>query len=265
MTTCQIDCHLTYKIIQPTEIIFLIHAAYSPNQTILAEQLCISPTAAWHEFQDPVHHNRHIRLRAAPCESFEVYYQATVECHNIAVHPQSCGEVAIRDIPDAVLPYLLASRYCNSDQLENMAMRSFAWMEAGYARVKAIEQWIFNNIAYISGSSNQFTTATDTLIQRAGVCRDFAHLGIALCRALGIPARIVVGYVEIENFSPDFHAVFEAYLEGGWRLFDPTRLAPTENLIRIAAGVDAGDVAFATFYGDLKLLKIEPRINYKNE
>ena len=80
---------------------------------------------------------------------------------------------------------------------------------------------------------------------------------------MGIPARMVVGYVEIEKFLPDFHAIFEAYLEGGWVLFDPTRLAPVENLVRIGTGIDAGDVAFSTFYGEIELLKIEPIITDK--
>lgn len=263
MTTCKIQCHLKYKIVQATEFVFLIQVAHHPDQTIIEEQLTFNPPIKWREFQDSSHQNRHIRLSVEPCDHFEVNYSATVERHpaiNVN-HQQNLNEVVISDLPDEVLPYLLASRYCNSDLLVDMANRSFAWMEPGYSRVKAIEQWIYNNIFYVSGSSDQFTTATDVLIHRAGVCRDFAHLGIALCRALGIPARMVVGYVEIEKFLPDFHAIFEAYLDGGWVLFDPTRLAPVENMVRIATGIDAGDVAFSTYYGEIELIKIEPIIS----
>lgn len=262
MTTWTIQCHLKYKIVQNTEFVFLIQVAHRPDQTIIQEQLSFNVPVQWREFQDLSHQNRHIRLRVEACEAFEVNYSATVEQHP-PIHldlQHNFNEVAIPDLLDAVLPYLLASRYCNSDLLAEMASRSFGWMQPGYPRIKAIEQWIYHNIAYVSGSSDQFTTATDVLIHRAGVCRDFAHLGIALCRALGIPARMVVGYVQIEKFLPDFHAIFEAYLDGGWVLFDPTCLAPVENLIRIATGIDAGDVAFSTFYGEVELMKIEPMI-----
>ena len=267
MTTCKIQCHLKYKIVQATEFIFLIHVAHHPDQTIIEEQLTFNSPVAWREFHDPSQQNRYIRLHAEACDNFEVNYSAIVERHPVknADLLQKLSEVAIPDLPDEVLPYLLASRYCNSDLFVEMANRSFGWMIPGYSRVKAIEQWIYNNIFYVSGSSDQFTTATDVLIHRAGVCRDFAHLGIALCRALGIPARMVVGYVEIEKFLPDFHAIFEAYLDGGWVLFDPTRLAPVENLIRIGTGVDAGDVAFSTFYGEIELIKIEPIITQKSD
>ena len=257
MSTCKIQCTLSYKIIQPTNIIFMVQAAHHPQQTILQEQLNFTPSTIWHEFQDVSHQNRSIRLQLETTESFELNYTATVQRHLIHPCVQHYAEVPIHHLADEVLPYLLASRYCNSDLLMEMAQRSFGWMEQGYMRVQAIEQWIFNNIFYVSGSTNHLTTATDVLIHRAGVCRDFAHLGIALCRALGIPARIVVGYVHIDDFIPDFHAVFEAYLEGGWVLFDATRLAPVDRLVRIGTGIDAGDVAFATFYGELELLRMK--------
>lgn len=263
MTICNIHCHLKYKIVQPTEFVFLIHIAQSSAQTILEEQLTVTPSVEWHQFEDAKYKNRYLRLRVEPCDSFELNYIAKVDRHEVTrpLHTlQTLKEVAISDIPDDVLTYLLPSQYCNTGAMMTMAQRSFGWMPAGYLRVKAIEQWIYNNIAYISGSTDQTTTATDVLIQRAGVCRDFAHLAISFCRALGIPARIVVGYVEIEKFDPDFHAVFEAYLEGGWVLFDATRLAPVENMVRIGTGIDASDVAFATFYGELELLNIAPII-----
>ena len=144
------------------------------------------------EFQDLNHQNRYIRLHVQPCDVFEVHYNATVERHPVinADAQHNLNEVL------------------NSDLFAEMANRSFGWMTPGYARVKAIEQWIYNNIFYVSGSTDQFSTATDVLIHRAGVCRDFAHLGIALCRALGIPARMVVGYVEIEKFFTRFSRHF---------------------------------------------------------
>lgn len=265
MTRCHIDCHLTYKILAPTEFIFLIQAQSHATQQIITEQLQLHPLQTWHEFQDLTHQNRHIRFQAQPCDHLDIVYQAMIERDTATQQLEHWQEVPISQLPDDVLPYLLPSLYCQSDELVDMVQRSFAWMPQGYARVKAIEQWIFNQIMYVSGSSNHLTTARDVLIQRAGVCRDFAHLAIALCRALGIPARIVVGYVKIEKFIPDFHAIFEAYLEGGWVRFDATRLAPVEHLVQIGVGRDASDVAFATFYGQVELLKISPVIEYEHK
>lgn len=253
MTICNIHCTLSYKIIQSTDIILQIQVAQHAGQCLIEEQLRIDPALNWREFQDAVHHNRHIRLQALPCEHLKIEYHARVEKYPMAV-PDHFKELSIAELPDEVLPYLLPSRYCDSDRLKGFVQRSFYYMTPGYSRLKTIEQWIYDYIYYESGSTDAMTMASDVLVQRAGVCRDFAHLGIAICRALGIAARMVVGYVEIEKFSPDFHAIFEAYLDGGWVLFDATRLAPVENLVRIATGIDAGDVAFASFYGQMELL-----------
>ena len=205
-----------------------------------------------------------MRFNVEPCDVFKIHYTATVQ-KQASIDPRQFNELEIADLPDEVLPYLLASRYCDSEKLVAMATRTFDEMPKGYTRIKAIEQWIYEQIQYESGSSDENTVASDVLIQRAGVCRDFAHLGIAICRALGIAARMVVGYVDIENFSPDFHAIFEAYLDGGWVLFDATRLANPQDLIRIATGVDASDVAFATYYGEIELIHMQPLIIASNE
>ena len=263
MGIAKINCVLSYKIIQASEMILQIQVAPHPSQKLLDEQIQISPQIQWHEFQDAKHQNRHIRFHVEPCESIDIRYSATVEQAEPRTDLQQLRELDISALPDEVLPYLLASRYCDVDRLLGMVKRTFAYMHAGYIRIQAIEQWIFDHIYYESGSSDEHTVASDVLLQRAGVCRDFAHLAITICRALSIPARMVVGYIEIEKFSPDFHAICEVYLEGGWVLFDPTRLAAPEKLVRIATGIDAGDVAFATFYGELELLRIEPLIVYE--
>ena len=172
MTTYQIQCHLKYKIVQPTEFIFMVQVAHHPDQNILGEQLTMNMPVKWHEFQDAQHQNRHIRLQLEPCEAFELNYSATVTRQPSIPNDlrQNLSEVKIPDLPDEVLPCLLASRYCNSDLLLEMAKRSFGWMIPGYTRVKAIEQWIYNNIFYVSGCSDQFTTATDVLVHRAVSC-----------------------------------------------------------------------------------------------
>ena len=116
----------------------------------------------------------------------------------------------------------------------------------------AIADWIFENIDYISGATDAETSAFDTLTQRAGVCRDFAHLGIALCRALSIPARYFTGYA-CHMQPPDFHACFEACIGNRWFIFDPTRLAALNGLLRIATGRDAADASVATIFGRMRM------------
>src|ERR1700735_5897950 len=123
--------------------------------------------------------------------------------------------------------------------------REFASAGDGVARIMAILEWIHRNVDYVSGVSNAETTAERTSVARAGVCRDFTHLGITLGRALGIPARAVSAYA-LQLDPPDFHAIFEVYLENGWWLIDPTRLAPIEGIVRIGSGRDASDIAFLT-------------------
>jgi transglutaminase-like putative cysteine protease len=140
--------------------------------------------------------------------------------------------------------YLRPSRYCPSDHLVGFAVAEFgAGPDAG-ARTAAIAAWIRQRIGYVPGSSSVHDSAEDTLLKGTGTCRDFAHLGIALCRATGVPARFAAVYAP--GLSPmDFHAVFEAYQGGRWYVYDPTGLAPRSSLVRIATGRDAADAAFA--------------------
>jgi transglutaminase-like putative cysteine protease len=137
----------------------------------------------------------------------------------------------------------------------------FGHLVPGYSRVTAICNWIYDNVLYLSGSSDSLTSACDTAIERVGVCRDFAHLGIAFCRALNIPARFVSGYAYGLN-PPDFHAWFEAYLGGRWYLFDPTRLVPQSGLIRVGTGRDAADVSFATIFGPVQMNQMSLFMDY---
>ena len=151
-----------------------------------------------------------------------------------------------------MLTLLYPSRYCQSDKLERFARSTFGSLSPGYATVNGICNWIHDYVAYEGGVSDALTSAFDTVTQRAGVCRDFAHLAIALCRSLGIPARYVSAYAS-QLEPPDFHAVFEAYLgaprNGAWYIFDATRMADPAGLVRIGIGRDAAEVAFCSPYG----------------
>jgi len=122
--------------------------------------------------------------------------------------------------------------------------------------VTRICNWIFERVEYLSGKTTATTSAFDTVTELAGVCRDFAHLAIAFCRSLGIPARFVSAYAYGLN-PPDFHAYIEAFLGGRWILFDPTRLAPQSSFVRIGQGRDAADTSFATIFGGAVMNKME--------
>ena len=140
--------------------------------------------------------------------------------------------------------YLRPSRYCPSDHLIGFAVAEFGTGPDTGGRTAAIVEWIRQRIGYVPGSSTVHDSAEDTLLTGMGTCRDFAHLGIALCRATGVPARFAAVYAP--GLSPmDFHAVFEAFEDGRWFVHDPTGLAPRESLVRVATGRDAADAAFA--------------------
>ena len=156
------------------------------------------------------------------------------------------------NLPDTVLHFLYPSRYCPSDQLSMLAAEIVQNAIPGYPQVEAIRAWMHQHVEYRYGTSTQATTALDTANSRTGVCRDFAHLGIALCRALNIPARMVVGYAQALKVQ-DIHAWFEAYVGGRWFVFDGTSEKTSGNRIAIAYGRDATDVAFVTQFGPLIL------------
>jgi hypothetical protein len=140
---------------------------------------------------------------------------------------------------------LRQSRYCPSDALLGFAAAEFGRLPAGPGQAAGIASWVFERLAYELDSSGPLDTALDTLVANAGVCRDFAHLTIALCRARGIPARLAAVYAP--GLDPmDFHAVAEVRVAGSWEVLDATRLAPRPSLVRIATGRDAADTAFAT-------------------
>ena len=169
----------------------------------------------------------------------------------------------IQNLPDDVLHYLLPSRYCESDKMLKRATAIVKRCRPGYAQVEAIRSWIFRKVRYKYGVSNSSTSAMDSAKRRAGVCRDFAHLGTALCRAVRIPARMVVGY--LYQLDPmDLHAWFEAFVGGRWYTFDPTQKRPRGNRIIIGYGRDAADVAQLSEYGPLKTTSMSVCVNASN-
>lgn len=169
----------------------------------------------------------------------------------IAVEP-SAGAVPVGELPFDALQYLLQSRYCPSDKMAERAQQIVGEAAPGYTQVETIRHWIHENLEYRYGVSNGSTDALDTLKDRAGVCRDFSHVGISLCRALHIPARLVVGFLH-ELDPMDMHAWFEAFVGGRWYTFDATQDRPRGGRIVVAYGRDAADVAFLSNYGPLEM------------
>ena len=252
MNTTVIDLALDYDVTSPSHFLFNIEAAFHDDQNVVEERLTITPSMRVRHHTDERNGNRFFRLDA-PLGRLSVSYHASVRSNPVAV-PLQLNESPVTGVPDDVLRYLLPSRYCESDIMSRAAQQLFGQLIPGLSRVRAIEQWIYDSVLYLPGFSDSTTTAQEVFVQRAGVCRDFAHLGITLCRALNIPARLVVGYVYFADPPQDFHAVFEAWLEGRWVLFDATRMAPVERLVRIGTGRDAKDVAFATIFGGVQML-----------
>ena len=242
-----VGCEIGYEIVQPATLIFNVTAIRSRRQNVISEQLTFTPSLASDETVALESGNRYQRLTVGP-GPLTVAYSATVALDPVRAQPDSVAEVPIARLPLETLPYLNPSRYCPSDQLARFAQRQFGGIAPGFSRVSEICSWIHHEVDYLFGTSDSTTTAADTFALRAGVCRDFAHLGITFCRALGIPARFVSCYAwQLE--PQDFHAVFEAYLGDRWYLFDPTRMAALDGMVRIGCGRDAADTAFATIYG----------------
>ncbi|MEO8059925.1 MAG: transglutaminase family protein [Burkholderiales bacterium] len=253
-----VDSLLSYQVNGPTDFLFQIHALHGMDQQVLSESLVITPPLPVHVYADPTVNHRFARVHAE-AGFYEFRYTARVLRTPEAVD-LSAPEVAIADLPDEVLHNLMPTRYCESDHLSQAAQKLFGALPPGHSRVSALCDWIHKNVEYRVGSSTATTTARDVFVQRTGVCRDFAHLAITFCRALNIPARLVVGYARFDDPPPDFHAVFEVWLGGRWVLFDATRMSPLDELIRIATGRDAKDVAFATIFGPATMVSMSPLV-----
>jgi transglutaminase-like putative cysteine protease len=247
-------CQLHYTIAAPSTFIFNVCVAKTPQQKILSERLTLTPSLGYTEYLEPVLHNRFMRVNA-PQGQLHLDYEAQVLVEYEEVEPVCPVEVPPAQLPIEVLHYIYPSRYCESDRLLRLAQKEFGDFPPDYARIQALCDWIYENVEYVPGSTNSQTSAFDTVTERVGVCRDFAHLAIAFCRALNIPARFATGYA-YQLHPPDFHAYFEAFLGDRWYLFDPTRLVAQDGLIRIGTGRDAADISFATIFGPVTMEKM---------
>ena len=245
------------------DFVFNFQAARTPQQTIVSESLRISQPVQVQTLDAGAEARRVLRLRAV-AGPLDVLYAATVDVFQRWDDPLSIAETWVSALPGEVLPYLYPSRYCESDALNALAMAEFGHLWQGYSRVQAICDWVNRHVVFESGSSSGTTSAVQTLAHGKGVCRDFAHLMIALCRAVNIPARFTTGLdygADPALGPPDFHAYVEAYVGGRWYMFDPSGTAIPMGFVRITSGRDASDCAYASIFGDViptgRMLRIE--------
>ncbi|RYZ38962.1 MAG: transglutaminase family protein [Sphingobacteriales bacterium] len=241
---------MEYVVKSASTLILNINALRTQHQTVLSEEFIVEPYIKTEELPATAGENRMVRFEINQPGTIKITYKATVDNHYKTVDYEGQYETAVAQFDHSIIPYLYPSRYCQSDKLFRLANHQFGHILNPFEQVLAISEWINKNVEYLSGSTNAETSAYDTVTQQAGVCRDFAHLGIALCRALTIPARYCSVYAyQLE--PQDFHACFEAYLSGHWVIFDATRLAPLNGFVRIAVGRDAADTAIANIFGDI--------------
>jgi transglutaminase-like putative cysteine protease len=262
MIRLKLQLELDYEVFAPgCDFIFDIHAAHTERQQVLEEALTLTQDVPTRVETDPATGNRYLRLSALP-GPLTVSYRATIDLLHHFADPATIPEVPVPQLPARVLNYIYPSRYCQSDRLLRLARREFGQQRQGYARVQAIRDWVLQRITFTQNTSDSNTSAIDTLVQTVGVCRDFAHLMVALCRALNVPARFTTGidYGADPALGPtDFHAYVEAYLGDRWYIFDPSGTAIPMGFVRFGSGRDAADVAFATIFGSVR--SCAPRIS----
>jgi len=243
--------HIALESPERAAFIAMLRPSSGAGQWIISESYDVKPLIRAIEYVD-VFGNLCQRL-VMPKGKLDLKVDCVVECADeIGVAPEA-PYTAPEELPDSALQYLVPSRYCPSDQMEKQAREITSAAQPGYAQVEAIRAWIQQNIEYKRGTSDESTSGLDTFNKRAGVCRDFAHVGISLCRAMTIPSRMVVGYFHRLQPPMDQHAWFEAFVGGRWYTFDATQKEPLGGRIVLAYGRDAADVAITTPFGPIEV------------
>jgi len=254
--TVRVGCHIVYETAVPTPILLVLKPRHDEHQSVLQQQLTFTPHLPFFYFED-AHGNLTDRAVLQPGQNI-IHHDAIVLVSALPDNPEPTGPpVPVYQLPAETLRYTLPSRYCDSDKLLNFAWNQFGHFQNGYDRVQAICDWVHHNIEYRFGAGSSVISASEVLAQRFGVCRDFAHLSIAFCRAFNIPARYVTGHLpDIGRFDPgtamDFHAYFEVYLGHHWSTFDARFNVPRIGRVKVAQGLDAVDGAFSTIYGEVQ-------------
>lgn len=246
-----VSSRLSYQAFGVSTVICSLSCQKSGGQRIIDESLTTTDGVARTDLSVGLEANRLVRLDVAAPGYLNVQYQATVETAAQSIATSRIRAVNSSAFEAVALPYLHPSRYAPADRTRAIAYDLFGAIGSPLAQALAVEDWLYQHISYLIGASNEQSSSLDTFETRSGVCRDFAHLGIAFCRALNLPARYVTVYAY--NLLPqDFHAVFEVYIDGTWYLFDGTRKAPLNGMVRIATGRDASETAVGNLFGNIR-------------
>lgn len=252
----RISCRINFSVTAPTAFILMLRPRSGAQQWIARDVYLMTPSVPALEFTD-AYGNLCQRLTAPPGQ-FSIHTSADVMTADAIDVAPGAPYDEVQNLPDGVLTYLLPSRYCDSDRFFQMANEIAGGAAPGYDQVVCIAKWLRREVRFNSASVHDYMTASEVNQRREGVCRDLAHLGIALCRALCIPARMVVGY--LHGLVPmDLHAWFEVFVGGRWYTFDPTQDTPRGGRVAIAFGHDAADVAIFSQFG-LSLATAEMRV-----
>jgi transglutaminase-like putative cysteine protease len=242
----RVSCDLEFDISVPMPFVLMLRPRSGAQQWISREEYRLEPSVPVFEFTDD-YGNLCQRL-IAPTGAFAVRTTAEVMTADYVDQAYGAPFVEIQNLPDAVLSYLLPSRYCESDRFHQMAAEIIAGQQPGYNQVAAIATWLRDTIRFCPGSSDIPVSAAEVNSRQVGVCRDLAHLGIALCRSISIPARMIVGY--LYGLEPmELHAWFEAYVGGRWYTFDATQAELKGGYVAVGYGRDAADVAIYNQFG----------------
>jgi transglutaminase-like putative cysteine protease len=255
--TVRVGCSLVYETTVPTSVLFVLKPRLEGRVLVMRENLSFGIGLPSYEFQDS-HGNITYRSTFMQGRN-EIRHDALVAVSSLPDTREIQGNIIpVGQLPFELLRYTLPSRYCDSDKLMNFAWNQFGQVPHGLPRVQAICDWVHHNIEYRHLSGRPDLSASEVIARRYGVCRDFAHAVIALCRAFNLPARYVTGHLPdigcLDPGSPmDFHAYCEVYLGQEWLTFDARYNVPRIGRVKVAHGADAVDGAFATIYGEATL------------
>jgi transglutaminase-like putative cysteine protease len=252
-----IGCHFVFDVPTATHAVVLVEPHVDEDARVIAPHFEVEPAVPLGSYLDRF--ENHCRRMTFPAGEVHLRFAATVKDDGrVDVIDEHAPELAPADLPDAALQYLLPSRYCQSDELYTFAFEQFGDLEPGWCRVQAVSNWVHEHLGFDYGAASPSHTAVDVLRDGHGVCRDFTHLAIALCRALNVPSRYVFGYLpDIEVPDPgtpmDFCAWMEVWLGERWYTFDPRNDQHRIGRTVIGRGRDAADVAMVTTFGPTTL------------
>jgi transglutaminase-like putative cysteine protease len=255
----RVGCEFVWETTVPVPMLMLVKPRADADHLAVYESTWSDPQLSIHEYKDLFGNN--CWRFVAPEGTSAVRYDAVVEIPETPdpVVPHAALH-AVEDLPDDAIVFTLPSRYVESDKLLDVAWELFGNTAPTWERIQAVCDWVHHNIQFVNGSSTPATTAYDVYQQRMGVCRDFALLSVAFCRALNIPARYTFGYlpdiaIEPPDVPMDFHTWFEAFVGGRWYTFDARHNTPRVGRVVIGRGRDAVDCALSTAYGNARLAK----------